>query len=78
MTVPDLPGRVADGESIEAAIAEAHDAFRAWTEVERQARSALPVLKTYGGQSVQCIPRGCTCGCRHTPPSRSNAVEVCA
>ena len=28
MPVPDLPGCVADGESIEAAIAEAHDAFR--------------------------------------------------
>lgn len=30
MTVPDLPGCVADGETVDAAIAEAHDAFELW------------------------------------------------
>ena len=30
VTIPDLPGCVADGEIIEAAIAEVHDAFKAW------------------------------------------------
>ena len=38
MTVPDLPGCVADGETIDAAIAEAHDAFKAWAAAEAQDR----------------------------------------
>ena len=45
VTVPDLPGCVADGETIDAAIAEAQDAFQAWTTAERQDKGRLPVPK---------------------------------
>ncbi len=55
-TVPDLPGCVADGETVDAAIAEAHDAFKAWAAAEQQDRGALPAPKTYSGQLVQRIP----------------------
>ena len=57
VTVPDLPGCVADGETIDAAIAEAQDAFQAWTTAERQDKGELPVPKTYSGQFVQRIPK---------------------
>ena len=50
VTAPDLPGCVADGETIEAAIAEVHDAFKAWAIAERQDRGELPAPKTYSGQ----------------------------
>lgn len=42
LTVPDLPGCIADGETIEQAMAEAHDAFAAWAMAERQDRGGLP------------------------------------
>lgn len=42
VTVPDLPGCMADGETIEQAIAEARDAFGAWAMAERQDRGVLP------------------------------------
>ena len=57
VTLPDLPGCVADGETIDAAIAEAHDAFKAWAAAEQQDKGALPVPKTYSGQFVQRIPK---------------------
>ena len=57
VTVPDLPGCMADGETIEAAIAEAHDAFKAWATAEREDRGDLPPPKTYSGQLVQHIPK---------------------
>ena len=57
VTVPDLPGCVADGETVDAAIAEARDAFKAWAAAEQQDRGALPTPKTYSGQFVQRIPK---------------------
>ena len=57
VTVPDLPGCMADGENIEQAIAEAQDAFEAWAMAKRQDRDDLPVPKTYSGQFVQRIPK---------------------
>ena len=57
VTVPDLPGCLADGETIDAAIAEAQDAFQAWTTAERQDKGQLPAPKTYSGQFVQRIPK---------------------
>ena len=56
VTVPDLPGCLADGETVDAAIAEAHDAFKAWAAAEQQDKGALPTPKTYSGQFVQHIP----------------------
>ena len=43
VTVPDLPGCIADGETVEQAIAEAHDAFEAWAMAEREDKGDLPV-----------------------------------
>ena len=57
VTVPDLPGCMADGETIDAAIAEAHDAFKAWATAEQEDRGELPPPKTYSGQFVQRIPK---------------------
>ena len=44
VTVPNLPGYLADGETVDAAIAEANDAFKAkaWATAEQQDKGALP------------------------------------
>lgn len=57
VTVPDLPGCIADGETVEQAIAEAQDAFEAWATAEREDRGELPVPKAYSGQFAQRIPK---------------------
>lgn len=57
VTIPDLPGCIADGETVEEAIAEARDAFEAWTTAEREDAGTLPAPKTYSGQFVQRIPK---------------------
>ena len=41
VTVPDLPCCVADRGTVDAAIAEARDAFKAWAAAERQDRGVL-------------------------------------
>ena len=51
------PGCVADGETIDEAIAEARDAFNAWTMAEMEDKGDLPAPKTYSGQFVQRIPK---------------------
>ena len=57
VTIPDLPGCIADGETIDAAVAQARDAFEAWATAEREDRGGLPVPKTWSGQFVQRIPQ---------------------
>ena len=57
VTIPDLPGCIADGETIDAAVAEARDAFETWVTAEREDKDELPVPKTWSGQCVQRIPR---------------------
>ena len=57
VTLPNLPGCIADGETIDAAIVEARDAFTAWTMAEREDQGELPAPKTYSGQFVQRIPK---------------------
>ena len=57
VSIPDLPGCIADGETIDAAVAEARDAFRAWAAAEREDKGELPAPKTWSGQFVQRIPR---------------------
>ena len=57
VTVLDLPGCVADGETIEQAIAEAQDAFEAWAMAERQDRGDLPAPKAYSDQFRERIPK---------------------
>ena len=46
---PDLPGCIADGDSVEEAISEARDAFEAWIMAESEDKGSLPVPKTYSG-----------------------------
>ena len=48
VTVPDLPGCMADGETVEQAMAEARDAFKAWAMAERQDRGRLPLPRRTG------------------------------
>ena len=57
VTLPDLPGCIADGETIDTAIAEARDAFTAWAMAEREDKGELPAPKTYSGQFVQRITK---------------------
>ena len=57
VTLPDLPGCIADGETIDDAVAEARDAFDAWTAAELEDKGALPAPRTYSGQFVQRIPK---------------------
>lgn len=57
VTMPDLPGCMADGETIDAALAEARDAFEAWAMAEQEDKGELPAPKTYSGQFVQRIPK---------------------
>ena len=57
VSVPDLPGCIADGETIDEAIAEARDAFDAWVTAEMEDKGRLPAPKTYSGQFVQRIPK---------------------
>ena len=57
VTLPDLPGCIADGESIDEAVAEARDAFNAWAMAEMEDKGSLPAPKSYSGQFVQRIPR---------------------
>ena len=57
VTLPDFPGCIADGGTIDTAIAEARDAFTAWAMAEREDKGELPTPKTYNGQFVQRIPK---------------------
>ena len=57
VTLPDLPGCIADGETLDTAIEEARDAFTAWAMAEREDKGELPAPRTYSGQFVQRIPK---------------------
>ncbi len=57
VSFPDLPGCLADGESIEEAVEEARDAFTAWMMAEQEDRGTMPAPKKYSGQFVQRIPK---------------------
>ena len=57
VTIPDLPGCIADGETIDEAVGEARDAFNAWAMVEMEDKGGLPAPKSYSGQFVQRIPK---------------------
>lgn len=57
VTFPDLPGCIADGDTVEEAVAEARDAFDAWTVAVGEDKGSIPSPKTYSGQFVQRIPK---------------------
>ncbi len=41
VSIPDLPGCIADGATIDEAISEARDAFEAWAMAEREEKGGL-------------------------------------
>lgn len=45
VTFPDLPGCIADGDTVEEAIAEARDAFAAWTAAVQEEEGRVPAPK---------------------------------
>ena len=57
VSFPDLPGCIADGNTIDEAIIEARDAFDAWVMAEREDKGALPAPTTCSGQFVQGLPK---------------------
>ena len=58
-TFPDLPGCMADGESIEEAITEARDAFNCWVEACLEWKKEIPAPNTGGtsGRFVTRVPK---------------------
>ena len=68
VSIPDLPGCIADGNTIDEALAEASDAFEAWTMAKREDKDELPAPKTHSGQFVQRIPiKDCNSGLHGRP-----------
>jgi antitoxin HicB len=57
ISIPDLPGFFADGTTVEEAIAEARDAFKAWSSAELDDKGVMPKPKTYSCQFVARIPK---------------------
>ena len=68
--IPDLPGCMADGATIDEAVDEARDAFEAWAMAEREDGHELPRPKTYSGQFLQRVPKSL-----HMQLARRAAVE---
>ena len=56
-TVPDLPGCMADGDTHDAALADAHAAIDAWTEEARRLGRPVPAPGSSLGQWRQRVPR---------------------
>jgi antitoxin HicB len=59
---PDLPGCMADGETVEEALREGADAVRSWTETMRELGRPVPLPsssadKRYSGRWVMRVPR---------------------
>ena len=57
VSIPDLPGCIADGQTVEEAISEARDAWRAWMTAELEDTREAPAPRTYSGQFVQRVPK---------------------
>jgi antitoxin HicB len=59
VTFPDLPGCMADGETIDEAINEAKDAFSCWMEAQNEWGREYPKPTTQGtsGKFVQRLPK---------------------
>ena len=55
---PDLPGCMADGETVEEAIAESHDALISWLETAKAHRDFIPSSSNrYSGQWRLRVPK---------------------
>ena len=47
---PDLPGCMADGETIEEAVREGKDALRSWIETMREPKAGNPAIPSRGAR----------------------------
>jgi len=55
---PDLPGCIADGETIEEAVENGSDALRSWLATAKEFKDALPAPSTgSSGKWVQRVPK---------------------
>ena len=72
-SIPDLPGCIADGATIDEAIAEARDAFNAWTTAEREDQGSLPQPKPTAANSCSGFRRRSTCGWPAERQARASA-----
>ena len=71
--IPDLPGCMADGATIEGAIEEARDAFEAWvTRSGRRDTSCRP-RSPAAASSSSASRRACTCNWRAGPRWKASA-----
>jgi antitoxin HicB len=59
ITWPDLPGCMSDGDTVEEAIVNGHDAFKVWMQVYAEERREIPIPGTGGtsGKFVQRLPK---------------------
>lgn len=59
VTFPDLPGCMADGETMEEALSDAKEAFESWMEAQKEWGRPYPppVSGTMSGKFVQRIPK---------------------
>jgi len=53
----DLPGCIADGETIEEALAEAEDALNSWLQTAKEFGDEIPSADQYSGQWKQRAPK---------------------
>lgn len=56
VTFPDLPGCMADGDTIDLALKEAEDAFDAWRCVQLEDGNPMPEVKAYTGKFMVRMP----------------------
>lgn len=57
---PDLPGCISDGETVEEAIENGHDAVESWILAAKEAGRGIPepgTLEAQSGKWVQRVPR---------------------
>ncbi|MFI4955802.1 MAG: type II toxin-antitoxin system HicB family antitoxin [Gammaproteobacteria bacterium] len=54
---PDLPGCMADGETIEEALAAAEDALKSWLLTAKEFNDELPSPEQYSGQWRMRVPK---------------------
>ena len=75
VTFPDLPGCMADGETILEAITNAMDAEASWLATARAFGDPLPaVSQSYSGKWVQRVPR--SVHARLASPARREGVNI--
>ena len=73
VTIPDLPGCVADGETIDAAVAEARDAFRAGRRPNGKTRAISPRRRPGADSSSSASPGPCACSSPDARRARESA-----